>query len=195
MNAKQTIRSIRTERGISQETLAELLEVSRQTISKWEIGDTIPDIRQAKRLAGLYRLTLDELIDFDLEVQEIQEVIGRTREEVSDKIDWTKAWSQKYPVLAQYQSQVDAAPYAQPPRRTGPAQTAGEGRGRDGKALLETFTWTYPHAGDVELPSKITATQLKGRDLDEEAAQECRRCLRCDAYGIGALTGRGLEAW
>lgn len=30
---------------------------------------------------------------------------------------------------------------------------------------------------------------------DEEAAQECRRCLRCDAYGIGALTGRGLEAW
>lgn len=30
---------------------------------------------------------------------------------------------------------------------------------------------------------------------DEEAAQECRRCLRCDVYGIGALTGRGLEAW
>ena len=30
---------------------------------------------------------------------------------------------------------------------------------------------------------------------DEEAAQECRRCLRCDVYGIGALTGRGLESW
>ncbi|BCS58457.1 glutamate synthase [Adlercreutzia equolifaciens subsp. celatus] len=30
---------------------------------------------------------------------------------------------------------------------------------------------------------------------DEEAAQECRRCLRCDVYGIGALTGRGLEVW
>ena len=30
---------------------------------------------------------------------------------------------------------------------------------------------------------------------DEEAAQECCRCLRCDVYGIGALTGRGLEAW
>lgn len=29
----------------------------------------------------------------------------------------------------------------------------------------------------------------------EEAAQECGRCLRCDVYGIGALTGRGLEAW
>lgn len=30
---------------------------------------------------------------------------------------------------------------------------------------------------------------------DEEAVQECCRCLRCDVYGIGALTGRGLEAW
>ena len=30
---------------------------------------------------------------------------------------------------------------------------------------------------------------------DEEVAQECCRCLRCDVYGIGALTGRGLEVW
>ena len=29
----------------------------------------------------------------------------------------------------------------------------------------------------------------------EEAAQECGRCLRCDVFGIGALTGRGLESW
>ena len=30
---------------------------------------------------------------------------------------------------------------------------------------------------------------------EEEAAQECSRCLRCDVYGIGALTGRELEQW
>ncbi len=30
---------------------------------------------------------------------------------------------------------------------------------------------------------------------EEEAMQECGRCLRCDVFGIGALTGRGLEAW
>jgi NADPH-dependent glutamate synthase beta subunit-like oxidoreductase len=30
---------------------------------------------------------------------------------------------------------------------------------------------------------------------DEEALQECGRCLRCDVYGIGALTGRGNEQW
>ena len=101
----------RKKKGLSQETVAEKLGVSRQTISKWETDETLPDIRQSRHLAVLYGLTLDELIEFDLEVQEIQEVIDRTREEVSDKIDWTKAWSKKYPVLTQYQTQVDAAPY------------------------------------------------------------------------------------
>lgn len=102
----------RKKKGLSQEAVAEKLGVSRQTISKWETDETLPDIRQSKRLAVLYGLTLDELIEFDLEVREIQEAIDHTREEVSDKIDWTKAWSKKYPVLAQYQSRVDAAPYA-----------------------------------------------------------------------------------
>lgn len=38
--------------GLSQEEVAEKLGVSRQTISKWETDETLPDIRQAKRLAG-----------------------------------------------------------------------------------------------------------------------------------------------
>ena len=112
MSLGSNLSDARKKKGLSQEAVAEKLGVSRQTISKWETDETLPDIRQSKQLAVLYGLTLDELIAFDLEVQEIQEVIDRTREEVSDKIDWTKAWSKKYPVLAQYQSQVDAAPYA-----------------------------------------------------------------------------------
>lgn len=63
-------------------------------------------------MALLYKISLDQLIDFDLEVQEIQEAIEKTRDEVVDKIDWTKAWSKKYPILAKYQGEVDAAPYA-----------------------------------------------------------------------------------
>ncbi|WP_325200463.1 helix-turn-helix transcriptional regulator [Oscillibacter sp.] len=112
MRLGSNLSDARKKKGLSQEAVAEKLGVSRQTISKWEMDETLPDIRQSKRLAVLYGLTLDELIEFDLEVREIQETIDRTREEVSEKIDWTKAWSKKYPVLAQYQSQVDAAPYA-----------------------------------------------------------------------------------
>ena len=56
----------RRKKGLSQEAVAEKLGVSRQTISKWETDETLPDIRQAKKLSVLYGLTLDELISFDL---------------------------------------------------------------------------------------------------------------------------------
>ena len=96
----------RKKSGLSQEGVAEKLGVSRQTISKWETDETLPDIRQSKRMAALYKLSLDELIDFDLEVQEIQEAIERTSDKTADKIDWTKAWGKKYPILVTYQETV-----------------------------------------------------------------------------------------
>lgn len=52
--------------GLSQEEVAEKLGVSRQTISKWETDETLPDMPLAKKLALLYHLSLDELIDFDV---------------------------------------------------------------------------------------------------------------------------------
>ena len=80
-------------KGLSQEVVAEKLGVSRQTISKWETDETLPDIQQSKKLAVLYGLTLDELIEFDVDIWEIQEVIERTSDEISNKIDWTNVWS------------------------------------------------------------------------------------------------------
>lgn len=101
----------RRKKGLSQEMVAERLGVSRQTISKWETDETLPDIQQSKKLAVLYGLSLDELIEFDIDIKEIQETIERTSEEVTDKIDWTKAWSKRYPILAQYQKEVETAYY------------------------------------------------------------------------------------
>ena len=102
--------------GLSQVEVAERLGVSRQTISKWETDETLPDIRQSKRLAVLYHLSLDELIDFDVDVKEIEEVIQRTSEETQKKIDWTQMWAKKYPVLTAYPGQVRAEEYAAPLR-------------------------------------------------------------------------------
>ncbi|MCI9513328.1 MAG: helix-turn-helix transcriptional regulator [Oscillospiraceae bacterium] len=113
MRLGESLFQARKKRGLSQEAVAEQLGVSRQTISKWEGDETLPDIRQSKRLAVLYGLSLDELIAFDVDVQEIQEAIERTSEAVTEKVDWTKAWSKKYPILARYQSEVDTAPYAE----------------------------------------------------------------------------------
>ena len=78
MGLGSSLFSARKKSGLSQEEVAEKLGVSRQTISKWELDETLPDIRQATRLAGSYHLALDELLDFDLDVKEIQEVIAKT---------------------------------------------------------------------------------------------------------------------
>lgn len=102
----------RKKQGLSQEDVAGKLGVSRQTVSKWETDETLPDIRQAKQMARLYNLSLDELIEFDVDLQEIQEAIERTSAELEEKIDWTSAWGKKYPILLSYQKEVNAANFA-----------------------------------------------------------------------------------
>lgn len=79
---------------------------------------------------------------------------------------------------------VDGAPLAQtPPHRwTAPAQTTEQETG-DGEALAHRLRWTYPHQEEVAIPSKLTATQLKGRALDEEAAEEAPRSARPLSFG------------
>lgn len=96
----------RKKQGLSQEDVAEKLGVSRQTISKWELDETLPDINQSKRLATLYKISLDDLIEFDPDLNDIKEVIAKTSEEKQQEIDWTSVWSEKYPVLATYQKEV-----------------------------------------------------------------------------------------
>lgn len=107
----------RKKSGFSQEDVAAKLGVSRQTISKWETDETLPDIRQARKLASLYHLSLDELLDFDAEVQEIEQVIENTSEELQQKINWTKMWAKKYPVLSTYHETVNTLPYVQELRK------------------------------------------------------------------------------
>lgn len=112
MNLGNSLFHARKRCGMSQEEVAEKLGVSRQTVSKWETDETIPDIRQAKRMALIYGVSLDELITFDADVKEIQQIIERIDESVEEKIDWTSAWGKKYPILLQYQKEVNSANYA-----------------------------------------------------------------------------------
>ena len=77
-----------------------------------ETDETLPDIRQAKKLAGLYHRTLDELIDFDTDLEMIEQAIGSISEEKQREIDWTAVWGKMYPVLTTYKETVDTATYA-----------------------------------------------------------------------------------
>jgi len=50
---------------ISQEELAEKVNVSRQTLSKWETGESLPDIEKSKLLAEIFGVTLDDLVTYE----------------------------------------------------------------------------------------------------------------------------------
>lgn len=114
MSLGSSLAQARRKSGRTQEEAAEKLGVSRQTISKWELDETLPDINQSKKLAVFYHLTLDQLISFDVEAAELEQVIENTSQEVREKIDWTQLWAKQYPVLAQYQERVDLPSYTGP---------------------------------------------------------------------------------
>ena len=114
MTLAGSLSAARKRSGLSQEAVAEQLGVSRQTISKWETAETLPDLRQAQALAALYRLSLDELTGFDPELQDIQQAIARSSPERDRKVDWSALWAQKYPVLAAYPGQISTEEYTAP---------------------------------------------------------------------------------
>ena len=59
---------LRKMKGLSQEELAERIGVSRQTLSKWEVGETLPDIEKSRALADVFDVSLDELVNYEPEV-------------------------------------------------------------------------------------------------------------------------------
>ena len=62
MTLGNTIQTKRIQQGLSQERLAEQVGVSRQAVSKWEVGDAIPDTDKLVPLARALGITVDELL-------------------------------------------------------------------------------------------------------------------------------------
>lgn len=61
----QNIQSLRKRKGFSQEVLAEKLNVSRQTVTKWETGESQPDASNCIALAKLFGISIDDLLTYN----------------------------------------------------------------------------------------------------------------------------------
>ena len=59
MTIGEQIQNIRIEKGLTQERLAEMLEVSRQSVSKWELGQAVPDVDKIIRIRELFDVSTD----------------------------------------------------------------------------------------------------------------------------------------
>ena len=67
------LKYFRKKEGLSQEELAEKIEVSRQSVAKWESGETLPDIVKCRDLANLFGTTIDNLINYSFEEEKLVE--------------------------------------------------------------------------------------------------------------------------
>lgn len=68
MKIGKKISELRKKKSITQYQLAEKLDVTRQTISSWESDITSPDLKQAATLSKIFKVTISDLIDEDLDI-------------------------------------------------------------------------------------------------------------------------------
>lgn len=72
MKFNEKLLAMRKKQGLSQEELGLELQVSRQTISKWEAGQSYPDFQRLVLLSDYFGMSLDELVK-DIDVQDVRE--------------------------------------------------------------------------------------------------------------------------
>ena len=62
MNTKDVLFALRTKRGLSQDALAERVFVTRQAVSRWENGETVPNTETLKLLSDFYQVSINTLL-------------------------------------------------------------------------------------------------------------------------------------
>lgn len=73
MEIEKKLKEARVNAGLTQEQLAQKIMVSRQTISNWENGKSLPDIINIMNLSDLYQISLDDLLKGDPKMKEKME--------------------------------------------------------------------------------------------------------------------------
>ena len=87
MTLGQKLKEIRKRFGLSQESLAEIMNVSRQAITKWESDEGLPDVSNLQELSKVFNLTVDYLLDDDnsLPALSMKKELDRDKYEMSQK--------------------------------------------------------------------------------------------------------------
>lgn len=71
MKLHEKIYHLRTEKKLSQGDLAEILDVSRQSVSKWETGASVPDLDKLVKMSDLFGVTMDFLVREEMEQKDV----------------------------------------------------------------------------------------------------------------------------
>ena len=113
INISENIKALRTERGLTQEKMADFLGISFQAVSKWERGETVPDIYMIPVLADFFGVSTDYLLGHNDERrrQEVEEYInqyytlwneGKYEELLKILKNAVKKYPSEFPVTVRY---------------------------------------------------------------------------------------------
>ena len=95
MNFSENLRRLRKAKDIKQEALAEAMNVSRQTVSKWENGTAMPDFKKLNALAKYFGVTMDELLGFSNDKNNNDNINDYTKEYINELITLENMQSSK----------------------------------------------------------------------------------------------------
>lgn len=73
MSLGENLQFLRKKSNITQEQLAEMLEVSRQSVSKWESDTTYPEMDKLLQISGIFHCSLDDLVQKDINTQYVED--------------------------------------------------------------------------------------------------------------------------
>ena len=85
------LKLLRKEKCLTQEQLAERLNVSGRTISRWETGSNMPDISLLVEIADFYGVSISELIDGERKSEEMKEEVKEVADKMADYAENEKA--------------------------------------------------------------------------------------------------------
>lgn len=87
MTMGEKLAKLRKEHNLTQEQFAEIIKVSRQSVSKWEVGTTYPDTEKLIRISKLFDCSLDYLLKDEIEKTKV------TTDGLSDESRYEKIWA------------------------------------------------------------------------------------------------------
>lgn len=86
MKFSEKLQKLRKENGMSQEDLADKLDVSRQSVSKWESGQTYPEMDKLLTMCKIFNITLDDLTNDDVKYNEVKTKTSKGFSNIIDDI-------------------------------------------------------------------------------------------------------------
>lgn len=111
LDLSTNIRQLRKERGLTQEQLAEVLDVTVGAVSKWESGSTTPELMLILAMADFFELSVDVLLGYELRSHSLSISVKRIKDQTNKKL-YEEAVREAEKALIKYPHAFDIAYYS-----------------------------------------------------------------------------------